>query len=230
MIKKIFKYTFLSILIFFFCIFCLGLYLNEPLPEGESGIKADSLADEMLKSINIKGYDDLELIEWELPRGHRFKWFKNEKMVEVEWETYHVNLDTRTLLGNATSDGKELTGQELSNALNTAWQYFANDSFWLVAPFKVFDEGVRRTFVSTKEGNGLLVTYTSGGVTPGDSYLWILDENNRPIKWKMWVKIIPIGGMEVSWTNWNQINGVWFSSEHQFSIPYSFEINNIKVQ
>jgi hypothetical protein len=50
--------------------------------------------------------------------------------------------------------------------------------------------------------NAHLVTYTSGGTTPGDSYLWQFDDNGKPISYQMWVDILPINGLEATWENW----------------------------
>lgn len=56
----------------------------------------------------------------------------------------------------------------------------------MVAPYKVFDKGVERTLIKTKNNKDvLLVTYTSGGSTPGDSYLWLLDDNEKPNAFKI---------------------------------------------
>ena len=99
--------------------------------------------------------------------------------------------------------GTEYNGIEKHDYIHKAEAYFNNDSFWLVAPYKVFDSGVERRLVITEEGQEtLLVTYTSGGTTPGDSYLWHLDTNGKPISYQMWVSILPIDGLEASWEGW----------------------------
>ena len=72
--------------------------------------------------------------------------------------------------------------EQLDVLRGKAYSFFCNDSFWMIAPFKAFDEGVTRTIVMSKEGNqNLLVSYASGGVTPGDSYLWILDKRIKSV-------------------------------------------------
>ena len=56
--------------------------------------------------------------------------------------------------------------------------------------------------ISEDGKDALLVTYTKGGTTPGDSYLWHFDENGKPKSYQMWVDILPIDGLEASWDNW----------------------------
>jgi hypothetical protein len=93
--------------------------------------------------------------------------------------------------------------EKADELIEQATTFFNNDSFWLVAPYKVFDEGTERRIATTKNGEeGLLITYTSGGTTPGDSYLWLLDESGKPKSFRMWVDILPIGGLEASWSDW----------------------------
>ena len=73
----------------------------------------------------------------------------------------------------------------------------------MVAPYKLFDPGVERRLVTLENGDdALLVTYTTGGSTPGDSYLWILDDNGKPKSFKMWTSILPLKGVEASWNDW----------------------------
>ena len=111
-----------------------------------------------------------------------------------------------------------------------AYAYFCNDSYWLIAPFKVFDQGVSRSIVNTEDNKkALLVSYASGGVTPGDSYLWFLNENNIPESYKMWVKIIPIGGLKATWENWTKSEtGVMVAKDHKLG-PMNVDCSDIKM-
>jgi hypothetical protein len=107
---------------------------------------------------------------------------------------------------------------------------FNNDSFWLVAPYKVFDQGTTRQLVALEGGrDALLVTYSSGGTTPGDSYLWILGDDGLPASYKMWVKIIPIGGLEATWANWQRMeSGIMLPTSHQVG-PLTLEMGEVRA-
>ena len=66
-----------------------------------------------------------------------------------------------------------------------------------------FTKAIMKHMIKQKNGpDALLVTYISGGNTPGDSYLWQLDEQGIPISFKMWVQIIPVHGISASWEQW----------------------------
>ncbi len=72
--------------------------------------------------------------------------------------------------------------------------------------------------------DALLVTYTNGGVTPGDSYLWLLDDDGRPKAFKLWVSIIPIGGVEGHLGEMENLdNGLEVATEHRLGpVPSRF--------
>ena len=113
--------------------------------------------------------------------------------------------------------------------ISKALKYYNNDSFWVLAPYKVFDKGTERKLVKTaKNNNALLVTYKSGGSTPGDSYLWLLDSDYKPKAFKMWTSLLPIDGIEASWSDWT-------TTESDAQIPsfhkllfFGLEITDIK--
>lgn len=206
--KKIIKIV-LGVIIFFTLpslLFFGFLYFkyNEDLPIGIQGKQADALANKMLLALNHKAYDQTNYLEWTFKNRHHFKWQKNENKCSVFWESYKVNLNLKDYAKSKVYiHNFEVLDEKRDELLNKAINYFNNDSFWLVAPYKVFDNGVERRIVKQKNGkNALLVTYTSGGSTPGDSYLWILDETGKPKAFKMWTSILPIQGLEASWNDW----------------------------
>ena len=120
--------------------------------------------------------------------------------------------------------------QERYKTIKKAIDLFNNDSFWLVAPFKVFDKGVERRIVPMDDGTkALLITYTSGGSTPGDSYLWELQPNGFPISFKLWVKIIPIGGLKATWDDWQLTeSGAFLPKTHSLG-PIKLDMGNVKA-
>lgn len=195
------------LLILILAIGIVFLKYHEPRPEGQKGEEADFLANQMLRAIDFTGWDSTTYVQWTFKGVHDYVWDKDRDFVKVSWEEYEVLLNTKAIDGKAYKSGVEEIGPSGEKLIQDAWRYFCNDSFWLNAPAKVFDPGTERSIVDLEDGRkALLVSYTSGGVTPGDAYLWNLDENYLPESWKMWVKIIPIGGMKYSWGNWKTLS------------------------
>lgn len=199
--KKVFLYISAIILL----LLASGYFiLNEKLPTGDNPAKADELANKMLKALNKAAWDSTNVVAWTHKGGHQFVWDKKNQMVQVKWDKNDVLLNLKDWnKGKAFSEGKEITDSQLDVLRGKAWAIFCNDSYWLIAPYKVFDEGVTRKIVKAEDGSeALLASYSSGGVTPGDSYLWILDKKATPTAYKMWVKILPIGGVSATWEDW----------------------------
>ncbi len=190
---------------------------------------ADALADLMLKNLNVDAWDTLNYLQWTFFRGeHHYKWNKAANIANIQWKGYEVRLDLDSVSGVAYKDGVKLTGEEYQKAVDKAWSIWCNDSFWMFAPFKVYDEGVSREVVQTDEApHGLKITYGSGGVTPGDTYVWLLDESYRPIAWRMYVGILPIKGLYTDWSGWKSIDGAMLSTTHVSSLM-TMAISNVK--
>lgn len=205
---------------------------NKALPEARSGLKADALAQKMLNAVNNEAYQSTRFIEWSFIGGsHNYKWDKVRGHVKVKWDDISVDLNLYdTAKSSVTKENSSLTAKESRDIWNTAWGYFNNDSFWLVAPFKVFDEGTERSIVKLEDGTErLLVTYTGGGSTPGDSYLWKLNSNGFPESYQMWVKVIPFGGLEATWDDWQVMeSGVFLPTKHKFG-PMTLDMGKVRA-
>jgi len=193
--------------------FAISLWvISEPRPEGISGAKAESLARKMLQSLNAPAWDSLDMVSWNFKGIHDYHWDRKNEKVTVSWDGWRVVLDLTKETGIVYQNNTEVNDDAI---VKKALTYFYNDSFWLCAPFKIYDPGTARSLVATDEGDALLVTFNQGGVTPGDAYLWYLDEKGFPYKYKMWVKIIPIGGLSFTWEDWRQFDGIWLAQNHK---------------
>ena len=189
---------------------------------------ADMLANKMLQAIGKDKWDDIHYVQWTFRDKRHFVWDKYEHFIQVKWEDYELLIDPNKSQGIAYKESSLVEGVEGEKLVNKAIDYFNNDSFWLNAPAKVFDYGTERSINEHNGQEALMVKYTTGGSTPGDSYMWILDENGKPKAWKMWVSNIPVGGMELTWEEWGLYDGAELSQFHKGEV-FDVRISNIKT-
>ena len=229
-LKRLFLLGFVLILLIVIGLFITIKTTSEPRPEGQPGPQADALAEAMMQAIGHENWEQTGAVRWRFRGKNDHLWDRKRHLARVRWDDVEVLINLSTRKGRATRAGTPVPAEELEPLLQKAWAYWANDSFWLNPVSKAFDDGTRRALVDLEDGRkGLLVSYESGGVTPGDAYLWILDENNQPVAWKMWVQIIPVGGLETSWEAWSELKtGVRVSSLHKTPLG-DLRLDNIEA-
>lgn len=189
--------------------------LSSPRPELEPGPEADALARRMMEAVNHEAWLNTGAVRWDFGGRQRHLWDRRRQLAEVTWGNHRVMIDLSRRQGIAWTDDEPVAGRDLDDLVDKAWSHWVNDSFWLNPVSKAFDDGTSRGVVSTEEGQGLLVSYASGGVTPGDAYLWLLDDQALPVAWKMWTQILPIGGIRAGWEDWIQLDtGARISTRH----------------
>jgi len=144
-------------------------------------------------------------------------WDRGRGLARVEWNGRRVLLDVHTQKGRAWKDGVELPdGAAKDKAIGNAYALWINDTFWLNPVVKAFDDGTSRALSSVDGKRALLVSYASGGLTPGDRYLWIVGDDGRPMAWRIWVKILPVGGIQFTWEGWTKLaTGAWVATSHK---------------
>ena len=201
------------------------LFVHEPRPVGAPGPAAEALADRMLAAVDAAAWDTTAYVAWDFDGRQQYRWRRDVDSVEVRWGDYVVDLHTETVTGLARRAGEPLTGEAAREALAAAWAYFCNDSFWLAAPFKVRDPGTTRSVVALEGGGeGLLVEYTSGGVTPGDAYLWELNAGGLPVAYRMWTSLVPVGGVRATWEGYVALpSGARVATRHALG-PLTIEV------
>lgn len=206
---KFLKYLFLTILaIVIIGVLYVKFGVSEARPTVIEGANAQVVAQKMLTAINKSAWDTLPYIQWTFKGTNHYVWDRANNKALVTIDKTVVHLDPDQVNGRAFVDGQEVEGDAKDKAVQSAWSNWCNDMFWLAAPYKIQDPGTKLEMAKDSDGKeGLLVTYESGGVTPGDSYLWYMDESGMPTGYKMWVNIIPIGGVYSPWADWETMPG-----------------------
>lgn len=212
-------------------LFAWGALASEPLPTGTPGPAAEALAHRIAGSCNLPAWRATGAIAWNFADRNQHLWDRERQLIRVRFGDHEVLRYVHTDKGGkAFTGGREVSGAERTDLLQQAFARWANDSFWLNPLEKLFDPGTTRALVKRPDGrDALLVTYHSGGVTPGDSYLWIAGQDGTPEAFKMWVSIIPVGGVEATWQGWRTLaTGARVSTLHQIG-PKTLELKDIRA-
>lgn len=206
------------------------MLMRSPLPDGQAGKKAEELTDQILEAVNKEGWDGLKWISWDFMGQHQYIWNKAEDLAVIQYGNTRVHLNLNSIRGSAWENGELLDGHKSDKAIQKAWKYWCNDSYWLNPTVKIRDDGTIRKLVKLEDGSdALLVSYKDGGVTPGDSYLYVPDENGLPRYWKMWVSILPITGIKTRFENYQMIGeNVPIAQDHYIG-PVNVKIREVKA-
>jgi hypothetical protein len=149
--------------------------------------------------------------------------------------TVYFNVDTKA--GEAFVNGVPAEGEEKARRLEGAYGRFINDTYWLLAPWKIFDPGVRRAYVGEKPcPNGgvcdvLKLSFENVGMTPKDIYwLWVTRDGHQMVQWQY----VLGGALEepttVAWTDWKKFDGMMLSLEKPMSgKPFEIRFDNVAV-
>ena len=202
---------------------------NEPRPEGRAGADAEALAARMEAAVDLEAWARTRAVRWDFGGRQSHLWDRERGVARVRWggdleALVHVGGSS----GRAYRDGEELSGAEAREVLEQANAHWINDSFWLNPIAKIRDDGVTLSLVESERGEALLVSYSSGGLTPGDAYLWHLSGDGTPSAWQMWVSIIPVGGVETTWAGWETLStGARVSTEHEGPFGVVLRLENV---
>lgn len=167
--------------------------------------KADSVALRMLRAHGADAWAPAPYLRFnfgiESPRGSqvvaRHLWNRQTGDYRVEWSSgpdtsYVAIVNVREVEdelppGMAYRNGTELSGSASERVRKQAYGRFINDTYWLLAPLKVYDPGVNRTYLadsSTAEHDVIHLSFGDVGMTPGDEYwLYVSTETGRLEQW-----------------------------------------------
>jgi hypothetical protein len=105
---------------------------------------------------------------------------------------YVVLFNVNTREGQAYWQGVALDPTETARQLEDAYRRYTNDSFWLLAPFKLFDPGVQRIHLpdsSTATYDVVQVDLRNADLLPSDRYWLYVDKaSGRLASWSYVVR------------------------------------------
>jgi hypothetical protein len=214
--KKILKILGALVGLIVIALVAMMFLLRHPKPTPAPGPAGDELARRVAASVNADAWNRISIIRFTLAGNRHFLWDKAHGFVRVRLKDDEVLLDLMKLDGRAFHAGVEQSGDAKKRLLDRAYKFFCNDSFWLNPLAKLFDDGTSRTALTVDGKPALLISYASGGVTPGDSYLWLLDDNAHPRAWRIYAQVLKlVPGVEMTWDDWTRIgDGAEVSTGH----------------
>jgi hypothetical protein len=167
--------------------------------------RADSVASRLMQAHGADAFSSAPYLRFtfavETPKGTRVigrhLWDRTTGDYRVEWtggpdSSYVALVNVRSVAegvpeGIVYLNGEKLEGDAAQTARKQAYGRFVNDTYWLLAPLKVFDSGVNRAYAadsSTAEHDVLHLTFGEVGLTPGDEYwFYVSTETGQLDRW-----------------------------------------------
>ncbi len=148
----------------------------------------------------------------------------------------YFNVNTRQ--GQVFVNGKSVEGDARAAQLENAYGRFINDTYWLLAPWKVFDPGVNRTYDGEKPcpAGGVcdVLKLSFGenvGLTPRDIYwLWITRDGRQMTQWQYVLNGATEEPTTAAWKDWRKFDGILLSLEKPMSgRPVVIRFENVTV-
>jgi len=187
-------------------------YYSYPLPAGKAGPEAEELTAKIEAAVRLDAFKRLSAVSFKFgdSRSH-FRDLKR-RLAEVTYDDARILMDLSTGHFKAYRQGTRLTGMAAEDAFKLAYEYHTNDFFWFNPFYALRAPGAERVFVSERE---LLVTFTRGGLTPGDSYLFETDNAGLPMSFRLWVRVLPLKGLAFSFEDWQELDGTYLARTHR---------------
>jgi hypothetical protein len=213
--------------------------------------RAVSVAESMISAMGGKG-------GWEKARFFRFDftvvrdgkklasfshwWDRYDGRYRVEgsdpktglWKAY-LNVQTRQ--GDFFVNGTRAEGEVRAKGLEQAFGRFINDTYWLLAPWKVFDPGVSLEYLGEvktaagQECDEIKLSFQNVGLTPKDVYWLDIDKSTHLLdQWKYVLN----GGDDpptvAAWKDWRRFGPIELSTSKPLAAkPMEIRFENVSV-
>ena len=193
----------------------------------ESDAKAQQLAKEVWQASGGQN--------WSKANAVQFTFIVEQDGTQLASATHHWDVAAAT--DQVKWKGKDVTVHLAAPAQDedgkAAYARWVNDSYWLLAPLKVLDPGVKLSSEGLKESEGaqcetLRLSFAQVGLTPGDQYVLYIDPQTKLVRaWDYIPKADTV--MHGTWEKYENFGGLQLATEHNFG-GKSIRFANVKVQ
>lgn len=164
----------------------------------KSDAKAIVIADQVMTANGgRKAWDATHYIAWDFFGARYLTWDKQSSDVHIHIKKDNVKMlfNLKTMKGSANKNGTALEGEDLTKTLEKGRKIWINDSYWLVMPFKLKDDGVTLRYVKEDKSadnqpcDVLQLTFEQVGVTPENKYYVFVDKVSHLVaQWQFFGK------------------------------------------
>src|SRR5262245_37159898 len=150
---------------------------------------------------------------------------------------YVALFNVNTKQGRAWVNGVSVDGADKDKRLESAYGRFINDTYWLLAPWKIFDPGVHLTYDGEKAcpGGGtcdvLRLSFENVGLTPKDVYwMWVTRDGRHMIQWQYVLGGASDPPTTAQWKDWRNTGGLMLSLDKTMvGEPFEIRFENVAV-
>ncbi|MEL6613509.1 MAG: hypothetical protein AAFQ53_15540 [Bacteroidota bacterium] len=143
-----------------------------------------------------------------IPIRHHL-WDRTTGAYRIDWSNgdtlYTALFDVNDYTaGSAYMNGMPLADSTLADALDNAEQAYLNDTYWLLLPVKLFDDGVTRGLdadSSDATTAALTLAFDGVGLTPDDAYWVYINRDSGAVEG--WTYVLESGGVgQSAWVDY----------------------------
>jgi hypothetical protein len=199
----------------------------------ESDPKAVALADKVIEALGgEKAWAGTRYLrfDWAVERGGKtlvkrsHTWDKYTGAYRLEGTTkdgkpYSVVMNLNTRDGKAVLGGKALAGDALKKQLESAYEAWVNDTYWLIMPYKMKDPGVVLAMDGAEktadgEWDKVRLSFESVGLTPKDRYWAYVNRKTGLVdRWDFILQDEKGPASTFSWKGWKKYGGVMLADD-----------------
>ncbi len=132
-----------------------------------------------------------------------------------------VLMNLHTKQGQAWVGGEPASGDALEKLLESGYAWWVNDSYWLVMPYKLRDDGVVLTYAGLEAEqlgtwDKVLLTFEGVGLTPKDKY-WVFVNRNTGLveRWEFVLKGADTAPVRWDWSGWKTFGPIQLADERR---------------